>query len=251
MIFEIIFFFIFGACVGSFLNCVIYRLEVGKSFLKGGSFCPKCKHFLGFWDLIPILSFIFLKGKCRYCKEKISLQYPLVEIFTAFSFVFGFFFFKGIALFCFLIFSCLLILAFVFDLKRYEIPDSILYSLVFVGFFFLLFNFFSKKISLFEIFLSLLFPLFFFLIIFFSKEKLMGWGDFYLLLSFAFFLGWPKIIIAIFLAVISGAVLGMILILLSKKNLKSPLPFAPFLFFAFFSSIVLEKILFDFLQYFF
>jgi len=246
MIFEIFLFFILGACVGSFLNCVIYRLETGKSFLKGRSFCPKCKHFLGFWDLIPILSFIFLKGRCRYCKEKISFQYPLVETFTAFSFVFGFFFFKGISLLFFLFFSCFLILAFVFDLKRYEIPDSILYPLIFVGFFFLLFNFFSKKISIFEILFSLVPVFFFFLIIFLSKEKLMGWGDFYLLLALALFLGWPNILSAIFFAIISGAILGTILIFLSKKTLKSQLPFAPFLVFGFFASILIEKILFDF-----
>ena len=247
MIFEIFLFFILGACVGSFLNCVIYRLETGESFLKGRSFCPKCKHSLSFWDLIPILSFIFLKGKCRYCKEKISIQYPLVEIFTAFSFVFGFFFFKGISLFCFLTFSSLLILAFVFDLKRYEIPESILYSLVFVSFLFLLFNFFSKKISFFEILLSLVPVFFFFLIIFLSKEKLMGWGDFYLLLSLALFLGWPNILSAIFFAVIFGAILGTILIFLSKKTLKSQIPFAPFLVLGFFASILFEKFVFDFL----
>jgi len=247
MIFEIFLFFILGASVGSFLNCVIYRLETGESFLSGRSFCPKCKHTLGFWDLIPILSFIFLKGKCRYCKEKISIQYPLVEIFTAFSFVFGFFFFKGISLLLFLVFSSLLILAFVFDLKRYEIPDLILYSLVLVSFLFLLFNFFSKKISFFEILFSLIPVLFFFSIIFLSKEKLMGWGDFYLLLSLALFLGWPNILSAIFFAVIFGAIFGTILIFLSKKTLKSQIPFAPFLALGFFASILIEKVLFDFL----
>jgi len=247
MIFEIFLFFILGACVGSFLNCIIYRVENKENFLKGRSYCPKCKHFLGFWDLIPILSFVVLGGKCRYCREKISFQYPLVEIFTAFSFVFGFFFFKGISILFFLIFSCLLILALFFDLKKYEIPDSILYSLVFVGFLLLLFNFFSKKISLFEIFLSLLPAFVFFLIIFISKEKLMGWGDFYILLSLSSFLGWPKILSAIFFATILGAIFGMILILLSKKSLKSQIPFAPFLVFGFFVSILTEKILFDFL----
>ncbi len=251
MIFEVFFLFIFGACVGSFLNCVIYRLKTKESFLKGRSFCPKCKHSLGLWDLIPIVSFVLLKGKCRYCKEKISIQYPLVELFSAFSFVFGFFFFKGVSFLFFSIFSCLLILAFFFDLKDYQIPNSILYSLVLVGFLFSLFNFFSKKISLFEIFLSTLPALFFFLIIFFSKEKLMGWGDFYLLLSLALFLGWPKILTAVFFGVILGAILGTILILLSKKTLKSQLPFAPFLVFGFFASILTEKFFFDFFALFF
>jgi len=72
--------FIFGLLIGSFLNCLIYRLEKKENFLKGRSYCPHCHHQLNWSDLIPILSFIFLKGKCRYCHKPISLQYPLVEI---------------------------------------------------------------------------------------------------------------------------------------------------------------------------
>ncbi len=80
----ILYFFIFllGLAVGSFLNCVIYRLGVNGSFLKGRSFCPYCKHLLSWQDLIPVFSFILLKRKCRYCHQSISLQYPLVELAT-------------------------------------------------------------------------------------------------------------------------------------------------------------------------
>ena len=83
--------FIFGLLVGSFLNCLIYRLETGGSFLKGRSFCPRCKHILNWQDLIPIFSFLILKRKCRYCGKKISWQYPLVELVTAILFVLIFF----------------------------------------------------------------------------------------------------------------------------------------------------------------
>ncbi len=79
--------FIFGLIVGSFLNCIIYRLQTDESFLKGRSFCPNCKHTLSWQDLIPIFSFIILKGKCRYCQNKISLQYPLVELATGILFI--------------------------------------------------------------------------------------------------------------------------------------------------------------------
>ena len=82
--------FIFGLVIGSFLNCLIYRLENGQSFLIGRSFCPRCKHILAFWDLIPVLSFLILKGKCRYCHQKISLQYPFVEISTGIYICFSF-----------------------------------------------------------------------------------------------------------------------------------------------------------------
>ena len=79
--------FIFGLCIGSFLNCVIYRLEKDQSFISGRSFCPSCNHVLNWQDLIPVLSFIFLKGRCRYCKEPISVQYPAVEILTGLIFL--------------------------------------------------------------------------------------------------------------------------------------------------------------------
>ena len=78
--------FIFGLFIGSFLNCVIYRLEQGESFLKGRSYCPNCKHQLAWYDLLPVLSFLFLRGRCRYCKKPISWQYPIVELFTGIVF---------------------------------------------------------------------------------------------------------------------------------------------------------------------
>jgi leader peptidase (prepilin peptidase)/N-methyltransferase len=82
-----IFVALFGLCIGSFLNVVIYRTEEEKSFAKGRSFCPSCKHSLNWKDLFPVFSFLFLGGKCRYCREKISIQYPLVELVTGLIFV--------------------------------------------------------------------------------------------------------------------------------------------------------------------
>ena len=79
--------FIFGTAIGSFLNCIVCRLEKKQNFLFGCSICPICGHKLGFFDLIPVLSFIFLKRKCRYCQKPISLQYPLVELATGILFV--------------------------------------------------------------------------------------------------------------------------------------------------------------------
>src|SRR3989344_4664509 len=102
--FSVAYFFIFliGLCVGSFLNCVIYRLALPNfSFWKnlGGlnrSYCPHCKYNLAWLDLIPVFSFLFLKGKCRYCKKKISLQYPIVEILTGLVFLLIFFIMQDI-----------------------------------------------------------------------------------------------------------------------------------------------------------
>jgi len=121
-LFFTLFIFVFGLVIGSFLNCLIYRFETGGNFLKGRSFCPHCKHILAVKDLFPVFSFLFLKGKCRYCKKPISFQYPLVELFTGFLFVFIFNFvfsagpfnFGSILYFLFLlIISCFLAVIFV------------------------------------------------------------------------------------------------------------------------------------------
>ena len=82
MIIASVFIFLLGLVIGSFLNCVVYRLNEKKSFVSGRSFCPECKHSLAWYDLVPVFSFVFLKGKCRYCGKPISWQYPIVEIST-------------------------------------------------------------------------------------------------------------------------------------------------------------------------
>jgi len=146
---KIVFFLIFflGICLGSFLNCLIYRLKEGVSFLKGRSYCPHCRHYLGPKDLIPILSFFFLRGKCRYCQKKISCQYPIVELVTGFLFVFSSFFvfsdpetFPCSLLYCYLailfywFFISILIVIFIYDLKYYIIPDKVIYPAIVLAF---------------------------------------------------------------------------------------------------------------------
>ena len=163
------FVFIFGLCIGSFLNCVIYRMEEGKS-LKGRSFCPHCKHNLSWLDLFPVFSWLFLGGKCRYCKKKISWQYPIVELATGILFVLifsvipgflpagqagtrnpGFAFgfpppvggFAGMTwggvgmtvslLFLFYVASSLVVI-FVYDFKHYLIPDKVLFPAIIITF---------------------------------------------------------------------------------------------------------------------
>ncbi len=241
--FLLIFHFILGLFIGSFLNCIIYRLKRGESFLKGRSFCPYCKHTLSWKDLIPLFSFIILKGHCRYCKKKISLQYPLVELFTAFLFTSSLFLpFPSILvtgamaivtrIFLLIIFS-FLILIFVFDLKYYSIPDKIIYPAILISFLYLLyFSFFvlhSFSYFLYSLFSTFCFAFFFFSLWFFSKGKAMGFGDWEVVVFLGFFLGFPKILICVFFAFFLGAIVGAILVLLKKKTLKSEIPFAPFL----------------------
>ena len=229
--------FVFGLAVGSFLNCVIYRLEKNESFLKGRSYCPHCKHILGWKDLIPVFSFLILKGKCRYCHQKISLQYPLVELSTAIIFLFIWLKFYAIAqnfnLFFYLIISCFLILIFVYDLKHYIIPDKIIYPAILIAFLYnILYSYFTLRTPYFilnSIYSALGAAGFFLLIFLISKGKWLGFGDVKLAFFMGFFLGFPNILVALFFAFFSGAIIGIGLIISGKKTLKSEVPFGPFL----------------------
>lgn len=228
-------FFVLGLSVGSFLNCVIYRLETGQSFLKGRSFCPYCRHTLSWKDLIPVLSFLFLKGKCRYCHQKISFQYPLVELATGLIFVLVFHYSIGNLQFAILnlIISCFLIVIFVFDLKHYLIPDKVIYSAIAVSgiWYFVsgILGYYTKYEIRNTIYAAFGAAGFFFLIYLISKEKWLGLGDVNLAFLMGLFLGWPKILIALFFSFFIGAVVGLVLIALKKKTMKSEIPFAPFL----------------------
>lgn len=134
---EKVFAFIFGTCIGSFLNVCIFRLPKEKSLNKPRSSCPKCGNLIRWYDNIPILSYIFLKGRCRNCKERISLRYPLVEVITGFLFLslylkFGlsFMFVKFVFLFCLLI-----VVSFI-DIDYYAIPAYLCVFGIVVGLFF-------------------------------------------------------------------------------------------------------------------
>jgi len=225
--------FLFGLTIGSFLNCVIYRLATEESFLEGRSYCPHCKHKLIWQDLIPLFSFIFLRGKCRYCQKPISWQYPLVELATGLLFlsIFNFQF----SIFN-LIIACFLIVIFIYDLKHYLIPDKVIYPAIAIS---LIFNFLPHQIfgggsNQFSIFIYSILSAFgaaafFTFIVLISHEKWMGMGDVKLAFLMGLFLGFPNILVALFLAFFIGATVGLILITLGKKTLKSEIPFGPFL----------------------
>ncbi|MBZ9578068.1 prepilin peptidase [Patescibacteria group bacterium] len=228
--------FIFGLAVGSFLNCVIYRL----AFPRGRSFCPYCKHILSWQDLIPVLSFFILRGKCRYCLKKISWQYPLVELATGILFIlilnyelgimnYEFFDFRTILNSLFLILtSCFLIIIFVYDLKHFIIPDKIIYPAIVITFLYnLILN--SQFIIHNSIFAALGAALFFLFIVLVSRGRWMGLGDVKLAFFIGLFLGFPDILIALFFAFLIGAIIGVGLILAKRKTLKSEVPFGPFL----------------------
>jgi len=205
-LFSPIVIFLFGLIVGSFLNCVVYRLETGGSFLKGRSFCPHCKHNLALQDLIPVFSFLFLRGKCRYCGQKISWQYPIVEISTAviFFIIFNFQFltskqfliFNFLDLFYYWVIASFLIIVFVYDLKHYIIPDKVIYPAIALAF---IYNLARLRLDGFgpEVFVAAFgAAAFFAAIVLVSRGKWMGIGDIKLAFLMGLILGWPNIFVA-------------------------------------------------------
>lgn len=240
--------FVFGLIVGSFLNCVIYRLYARDSFLRGRSYCPKCKHKLAWYDLIPLVSFIILRGRCRYCGERISFQYPAVELATGVLFLLvyqyqfvnyynysGFLLFGLVELLYYLIVASFLIIIFVYDLRHYIIPDRVIYTAIGIVFLYQLFDAWSLELIsgsryLLNLSLSGLFAALFFLaIVVISRGRWMGLGDVKLAFLMGVLLGYPNILIALFTSFFIGAIIGLGLVILKKKGLRSEIPFGPFL----------------------
>ena len=219
--------FIFGLFIGSFLNCVVCRIESKKSFLKGRSFCPHCKHTLSWLDLIPIFSYLFLRGKCRYCGKRISIQYPLVELATGFLFFWIWNLFGILDFEFWILISCFLIIIFVYDLKHFIIPDSVLFPAIIIalGYIFI----FNYELITNHIFSALAASGFFGAIVLVSRGKWMGMGDVKLAILIGLLLGYPKVLVSLFFAFLIGAIIGVGLIFLKKKTLKSEVPFGPFL----------------------
>jgi len=225
------FIFIFGLSIGSFLNCVIYRLENNKK-ITGRSFCPKCKNQLKWQDLFPIFSFLLLKGKCRHCKEKISFQYPLVELLSAVLFTMIFLKFWEVGILnmavMFYIFSVLIII-FVYDLKHFLIPDKVLFPAIIILFIYRIFESANISIVANYILASTVASGFFLIIFLISKGQWMGFGDVKLAILMGLLLGLSDVLVALFLAFLLGSVISIFLMAMRKKNLKSEVPFAPFL----------------------
>lgn len=235
-----IYMFAFGAVVGSFLNVCISRLPEKKSIVRPGSRCPACSNPIRWYDNIPVISFIILRGKCRNCGSRISWQYPLVEMLTAILFVCLMREFTNIvALFIYLVFVSALIVVTFIDLKHYIIPDEISIPGIFIGLALSLLparltgnqltagSFLDSLIGCLVgggfLYLTALFSLAVF------KKEGMGGGDIKLLAMVGAFLGWKLAIMTIVVGSVVGAVVGVTLILLRLKLRTDYIPFGPYL----------------------
>ena len=242
--------FILGLVVGSFLNVVILRLKKKKSFLCGRSFCPLCKHGLATKDLIPLVSFFVQKGRCRYCKKKISWQYPLVELAAGICFLLVWQHYLGLevenitqaAIFIIrdLIFTSFLIVIFVFDLKYYLILDKVSIPLMVLA---LILNVILGFQILNLLFAGLVAGGFFLLQYLVSRGKWIGGGDIRLGIVMGLMLGWPYAVLALFMAYLIGFFVAMVLLVSGKKKWGSEVPLGTFLSIATFVSLLYGEII--------
>ena len=236
--------FIFGAVVGSFLNVCIFRLPAKISIIKPLSQCPHCHHPIRFYDNIPLISYIVLKGKCRDCGGTISWRYPLVELLTAVLSLFLFIKIVNIAplvpipiglvlnfLIYFIFVSVLIIIAFI-DLDHQIIPDVL--TLPGIPIFFLLAVFVVKDVPWLDALIGLLVGggvLFGIAFVYelITKREGMGGGDIKLLAMIGGFLGWKSLIFILLFSSFSGAIIGIAVMIIKKQDMKYAVPFGPFL----------------------
>jgi leader peptidase (prepilin peptidase)/N-methyltransferase len=249
--------FILGIFVGSFLNVVIDRLPRKETIIRGRSHCEFCKKELAWYDLIPLFSFLILKGKCRYCHRPIGLLYPVIEFSTGILFLATFVFVYGlnfqftsfdlqlntfISLVYYLIIISSFIIIFFEDLEFGIIPDIVVFPAIIIT---LAYLFIIHALLLIVYLSSAVLACAFFLILFLiTKGKGMGFGDVKLAFLLGLILGFPKIILALYLAFLTGAFVGIILILWKKKkSIKETIPFGPFLIAGFLISLFLGNLM--------
>ena len=240
-------FFILGTAIGSFLNVVAYRSVHGGSIFSGHSVCPKCKHKLAPLDLIPIVSFVILKGRCRYCGKKISVQYPLVEAATGLLFVLTFNVWINTSqildtryqildtfnlLYLLFVVSVLIVL-FTTDIVDGLLPNSIVLPAIVVVLVYKLFLLFSDSVSVSslsaDLVASFLVASGFFAIVYFSGERALGGGDVKFVFFIALAVGWPAIVVALFSGFLTGGLASVMLILARLKRFGQTVPLGPFL----------------------
>ncbi len=236
--------FIIGLIIGSFINALVYRTRQAEtkksnlSIISGRSICPKCKHKLSTLDLIPLLSWLYLHGECRYCHKKISIEYPIVELSTALIFIFSYIFWpvnlNGSQYFIFiswLIILIGLITLFIYDLHWKILPTKIIYFTFCISVIYALLNIIINDNSLLNSLIgSLIGGGIFYIIYQISKGKWIGGGDVRLGFVLGLIVGTPeKAFMLLFIASLLGCIVTLPLIYLKRLKTSSIIPFGPFL----------------------
>ena len=229
--------FTLGACLGSFANVCIYRLPKNKQIISGRSFCPKCKKKIIWYDNLPLISFLFLSGKCRKCNKAISPRYFIVELIMGFIFLLIYLTLDSLSSIIFLsILSLIFVVIFFIDLENFIIPDVLNFSVMALG---LLKNFIPNfNTSLIhEINQSIIGGIVgyvsIWLIIFlyktFKKIDGMGLGDAKLMAGIGLLFGWQSIPFVLFVSSILGLIFVVPSLIKKQKTMRTEIPFGPFI----------------------
>ena len=225
-----IFIFLLGSCVGSFLSVLVSRLDRKSGIIIGRSECPKCNGHLAWYDLIPIISIILLRFRCRKCKSRIALMYPAIEIVTGIVFVAIYIQFIQLGWFLFVInlaIASLLISLIFFDYLYFIIPDKIVVLILALTLFL---NILSRKDDLLITFITGLIIAGVFAIMYLvSQGTWIGLGDIKLIFTIGFLLGYPNGFIAIVSSVWLAALVGLGLLIAKKATPKTAIPFGSFI----------------------
>lgn len=216
-----------GLILGSFLNMLVYRLPRGESLWGPRSQCPTCGATLKFFDLLPVLSYLFLKGRCRYCSERISWSYLVLEVFTALillvmylSWSWSWLFFRGACLFLLLLPLALI------DWEHQILPNQLTLGGLVLG---LLLALVGDHLTIWNSLLGVLIGGGFLLLVALVFPQGMGGGDIKLMAMVGSFLGWTQVLVAIFLGAILGLIYFALAYLAKKITRETPLPFGTFL----------------------
>lgn len=220
---------VLGLVIGSFLNVCIYRIPMEKSIAFPPSHCTKCNHNLNPLDLIPVISYMFLKGKCRYCSEKISIRYPLIEGLNGILYLIVYLKF-GLTLitikYCILV-SILIVIGMIDYDTQFVFTSTTIFGGI-VGVLFIIIQYILYKNGFADLILGgLIGAIVIGLIVFLTRG--MGEGDIEIAAVCGLFLGIKGILLGLFLAIIIGGIIGIIILLLKLKNAKEKIAFGPFI----------------------
>lgn len=225
----------FGAVVGSFLNVCVYRLPLGKSVVWPASACPKCRRELLWYENVPVVSWLVLRGRCRTCSEPISIRYPLVELLTGALFVsaalrFG----LDWVLPAYLVFFASLVAITFIDLEHYIIPNRVLYPTLFIALPLLVLAaaLQDQWSNLERALIGAVLAWAFFLVLHLVSPRGMGFGDVRLSFLLGLFLGWidlRHVFLGVFFGFLLGSIVGLALMALRRRGRKDHIPFGPFL----------------------
>lgn len=238
--------FVFGITIGSFLNVCIYRIPIGKTVVKGRSYCPGCDSLIAWYQNIPIFSYILLRGRCHHCKQHISLRYPAVEFVTGLTYLAVWLGYgpSPDGIFIVALFSVLIVISFI-DYDEQIIPDGLVITILVLSVFhgiyrfiywntpwyFFLLGFLAASVPL--LILSLIYP------------DSMGGGDIKLMAAAGLFAGPKLILMALFIGALYAGLYSIFLFIKKKASRKTAIPFGPFLSLGIFTCVLFGEMIWD------